>query len=245
VWVRAIISAVACFLLCVGFLLLSVGFVGFNKSFYASQFAKNETAVKIGISDEDLRKVSNQMIAYLSGHSRTCQVYVTFSGEESPRPFYDEKQLSHMADARKVFIGVQITAHVFFWIGAATLVLLFVFYRKKFLQPFARGAIIGGGLLLLVGAILGIIMAANFGAAFEMLHEIFFPQGNWQFDVSSPLITMLPESLFLTAATYILACGVLFTLLLIFVGVGMLVYLSVSRKAKIFRCCAVKEHGEP
>ena len=50
------------------------------------------------------------------------------------------------------------------------------------------------GIIALI-AFVGIAVLIDFDAAFTAFHEIFFPQGNWQFSYRSYMIQMLPSDL--------------------------------------------------
>lgn len=190
--------------------------VAYNPHFYADQFKKNDSANRTGISEEDLQRLAEGWIAYLSGRSDTLQNDVSFDGG-LPRPFYSEDELSHMKDAKVVFLAVRTLGWILLPVGAVTMLAL-ILTRSDRKRIFSFGAIWGSASILILGALIGIIIALNFQAAFTVFHNIFFPQGNWQFPASSAMIQLLPGGLFMDAAVYILIKGIAFSVSLLACG---------------------------
>jgi len=193
----------------IGVLCLAVGAVAYNPRFYSRQFSRGNTSENVNLSKDELKQISDGWIAYFSGRSSDLQIQI------SGKDFYDEDELSHMKDARAIFLAVRTIGFVTLGIGIIGLSAILVF-RKDRRKLFSFGAIWGSSVLLLLAAVIGIIMAINFTRAFEIFHEIFFPQGNWQFNTL--MTQILTERLFLNAALYILAIGGTFTVGLLMSG---------------------------
>jgi uncharacterized membrane protein len=245
------LSALACFVLCLGVLLVSVNFAAYNRAFYDAQFAANDTAEAVGISPADLARVRDGMIAYFGGAADTLQIEVTFDGEPVPRAFYSADELSHMTDAKAVFTAVRVAAYTSLGVGAGLVLLCAAMHYRKSKEASIResgndpqagrkkprglgytlsfGACVGGGALLLIVALVGVVALIDFNAVFGAFHRLFFPQGNWQFAAEfSPMLRMLPESLFASAAGIIIGVGAGFALLM-HVG-GMVVFIKLKAK---------------
>ena len=183
-------------------MLLSVGFVAYNKSFYDAQFKINNTAEKLEITPQELTQIRDKIIDYIGGKTDKLELDGLF----------DAAELSHMADARAVFITAKILAWVFMVLGVVGLIIS----RKP------KGIIWGCGIFLGIIALIGLFALIGFDGIFTLFHQIFFPQGNWAFSSSSAMITMLPESLFMTAAFIIAAAGAGFAVVLGTVAVVLL-----------------------
>lgn len=105
-------------------------------------------------------------------------------------PLYNQRELKHMADVKKV---VQAALKV--WIGSLIgLAFLGVWaWRVEWLQPFRHGLSRGGWLtVLLVGAVI-LFVLVGFGVFFVFFHDIFFAPGTWTFSYSDTLIRLFPE----------------------------------------------------
>jgi integral membrane protein (TIGR01906 family) len=105
-------------------------------------------------------------------------------------PLYNQRELKHMADVKKV---VQVALKI--WVGSlAGLALLGVWaWRADWLQPFRHGLSRGGWLtLLLVGTVI-LFVLVGFGVFFVFFHDIFFAPGTWTFSYSDTLIRLFPE----------------------------------------------------
>lgn len=219
VWAR-VFAVISCFFACVGFLCLSVGMVAYSPRFYENQFVKNNTSERVGISDEDLQRISDGIIKYFSGASDTLQIKVSFDGG-LPKNFYGDDELSHMADVKVIFLAVRALGWILLSVGVVVMTVILVVRKdKKGILNF--GAIWGSATLLALGILLGLIIAVNFDAAFTVFHHIFFPQGNWQFN--SPMIMVLQSSLFMDAAVYILIRGAAFAIALLAAGILLKVF---------------------
>ena len=205
-----ILSTLATFTLCNGVLLFSVNFVAYNKNFYDAQFTLNDTAEILGITQAELGQARDKMIDYISGKTNTLDI-----------DFFTPLEKSHMKDARSVFIAVKTLSYILLIVGIATLIALFIYlyikkspYKKQKIKLLLKGITFGSGTFLVVLAIIGVVGLIDFNLPFIIFHKIFFPQGNWQFDSSSAMITMLPESFFTNAVWIIAGTGIGFATLL-------------------------------
>ena len=103
-----------------------------------------------------------------------------------------------------------------------------VFYRgwRGVSLPF----IIGGGILLVLFAILGGWALADFYTMFNALHSLLFSNGSWLFSYDSLLICMLPQDFWVGLGAIWLGVTVALSILCVVIGI-------VLRK----RCVEVKE----
>ena len=99
-------------------------------------------------------------------------------------------EYSHMADVRSVFITAQIAA------VCAALVLIWLALRGWRRRALARLVRAGAVSALVAVAVIGVLAAVAFDAAFLLFHQVFFPQGNFLFAPDSNLLAIYPESYF-------------------------------------------------
>ena len=103
---------------------------------------------------------------------------------------FTDAEHRHMDDVRNVFIAAQIAGVL------AAAVLLWLAIRAWRRGTLARVARAGAVSALVAVAVVGIVAALAFDAAFLLFHQIFFPQGNFLFAPGSNLLAIYPESYF-------------------------------------------------
>jgi integral membrane protein (TIGR01906 family) len=131
------------------------------------------------------------------------------------KPLYNERELSHMEDVKRV-IGGTFRA---WYVSLAVLALIGLWaWRTQQTRAFQRGLSRGGwltiGLAALIGSIvlIGILMDPNvFWNFFAWFHSLFFKADTWLFAYSDTLIRLFPirfwQDTFLAAAVIVLAGG--------------------------------------
>jgi len=130
----------------------------------------------------------------------------------SDRPLFDQYELSHMMDVKRltdVLWKVHIVAGL---VVVAGLILLLA--RRETRMAGYSALLYGGGLtaLLLVSLVLFVLL--SWREFFIMFHDVFFPPGTWTFDWSNSLIRLFPDKFWFDAGT-ILTVGSLFLGLLV------------------------------
>ena len=189
--------AIVAFMLCVCVLLFSVNFVAYNTAFYDFQFRMNDTAAVMGLSAEELAELRDKVIAYISGRSNVLEIDL-FTADE----------LSHMADARAIFIAVRWISWVLV-IGCVLALIGLALISKKSGKNFWRGGFAWGNAVFLgIIGVIGLVALIGFSFAFDVFHEILFPQGNWQFPYDSALIQMFPVQVFMSATWVVVGTAV-------------------------------------
>ena len=131
-------------------------------------------------------------------------------------PLYNERELSHMADVKRVIQG----ALNVWYISLALLTLLGIWsWRGDWMQTYRLGLMRGGwlmvGLAVAIGVIVVIGIAINpdiFFSFFTAFHHLFFTGDSWLFLFSDTLIRLFPirfwQDAFLFAAVIALGGGV-------------------------------------
>ena len=118
-----------------------------------------------------------------------------------------DNEVEHMYDVSKIMK----TIDIFFYLLLLKIFFISLYYKKKkinFHSTLRKSAYasLGLPLLLLFFALVG------FNFAFTLFHNIFFPQGNWQFASNSFLITTFPITFFSTIAIKIFVINLIFAL---------------------------------
>ncbi len=125
---------------------------------------------------------------------------------------YTAEERSHLEDVKDV---MNVVDYFFYGIALVVLGTLFLFrhYQKDFHQLLWYSGLTTIGIILLIG----ILSLLSFNGLFTLFHQLFFPQGNWQFPAESLLIQTFPLDFFITISSRIflttLILGSLFILL--------------------------------
>jgi integral membrane protein (TIGR01906 family) len=106
--------------------------------------------------------------------------------------FYNERELSHMADVKNL---IQVCLKIWYVVIIALLGLWFWSWRKNWSSIYWKWVARGG--LLTIGVIIAVLLgvAINFDALFRGFHAIFFTGDTWLFYTSDSLIRLFPEKL--------------------------------------------------
>jgi integral membrane protein (TIGR01906 family) len=124
---------------------------------------------------------------------RQWAAYVTGGVGDAPRfepPIFTEDEHSHMTDVRQVFDGAKIL------IPAGLFVMAIRLQRARARSAAAMFRLVRDGAIVAVVAVavIGIVAAVAFDAAFLLFHQMFFPQGNFLFDpATSNLLRLYPD----------------------------------------------------
>lgn len=218
-----------------------------STAFYKSQFRKNDTLKYVqyqsryleGDAKEYIANLTEEQLLSLMRHTMRYCLYFeddlnpTVNGEklqvfrnESGETLTDGcREISHMADVKRVFGGGMILVGVAFALFVAILVLGLVYKSAyyKFCRKTPYITIIAVVALL---AVVGIAAAVNFDYAFALFHKIFFDGTQWQFS-NGVMIAMIGD-IFTGIVPVII--GIWGGLCALFVSVIALVNKKLSKK---------------
>lgn len=138
--------------------------------------------VSVQVQHEAHPTLSNETLSYLEGDTRIPSTF-------------NEREASHMADVRNVFVIAGVLGLVFFFIAGIT-------SRNLTLTVQDTCGVVT--VFLITQAVLA---TTQFTAWFNAAHTVFFEAGTWVFPRGSVLLQMYPEQFFVeTGALY--ACYV-------------------------------------
>jgi integral membrane protein (TIGR01906 family) len=160
---------------------------------YRDGFAKYEVSQALAVSPSQLDQSAAELIAYFNNRGEQyLDINVTYDNGVTA-PLYDQADILHMKDVKSVLwldylllVGSAVYSIVYF-------IVLFLAnrgqYRQNLVSALKRGGVATIGLL----CFLGIFAITSFDWFFTTFHEIFFPQGNWQFPLGDHMITLFPD----------------------------------------------------
>ena len=105
-------------------------------------------------------------------------------------PAFDERELSHMADVRALFVPIQRGSFV---VMLAIAVLALALARTRLRAVVPRGLLAGALATLAVAILLVPVILLGFDGFFTRFHEMFFEGDTWRFSSTDTLIRIYPE----------------------------------------------------
>jgi len=166
-----------------------------------------------GFTKEDRLRWAPYAVEYLINSAEIS--YLGNLKFEDGSPLYNDRELSHMDDVKKVTQG----ALNAWYISLALLVVLGIWsWREGWMQAYRQGLMRGGWLMVGLAAAIGLIVVVGilinpniFWNFFAGFHAIFFEGDSWLFLYSDTLIRLFPlrfwQDAFLWAAIIALGGG--------------------------------------
>jgi len=117
---------------------------------------------------------------------------VTFLSDlefEDGSPLFNERELGHMEDVKKVVIYA---INVWYVLAVVLIGLGFWFRREGWWNDFLKRLAIGGSVTVGMILCLSIVLLVSFWKLFSTFHAIFFEGDSWLFPTSDTLIRLFP-----------------------------------------------------
>ena len=169
---------------------------------YNDGFEKYSISRISGITDSDLRQVGADIRGYINSGDEPLNVQTEILGEE--RALFNDREVAHMKDVKRLVWGVYILALASAVYLAALTVIGFVMQRGRFIEPLAKRAMYGGGLTLGLLVIFGIAAMSDFDSLFIKFHQLSFANDFWQLDPRTDyLVRIFPDSFWLYATVWV------------------------------------------
>lgn len=179
-----------------GFLFLIVLFLTcfqltiFNRGFVSREMKKYGVAERIGMTDEALDGLYDEMLKYLEGKRGDLNIRVVRYGQETDA-FY-EKELLHMVDVEGLFHNGFLLRNA---LAGVTAVLIMILFVKKQQKPLYGGFLAASGFFTVAVGALAYLLTRDFDRTFIRFHEIFFDNDLWQLDYATDLLmNIVPET---------------------------------------------------
>lgn len=192
------------------------------RPFYYAHIDAYDLELRTGETAEDIRAAYDEVLDYLTLPGREFGAGV-FK--------YSEEGKSHFVDCKGLFTLDTVVLIVSF----VAVIVLGILSSKgvfKLSRPLGSHFLLtSGGVTLSLFALLGIVIASNFDAAFVVFHKLFFPgKDNWVFNsATDEIIRALPQEFFANCALLIGTSIIALSLGCVIFGIAELV---MRRKAQ-------------
>lgn len=196
---RKSIGFIACLLgfACLIFagLLAAVHIVGTDARLYHELQMKAEILGYAGVSEEDLMMLDEALADCLMGNISALNVEVKVFGEQQPA--FNEKELIHMEDCRRLFVMLRTVLTGTAVLGAGFLASGVYLLRDR--KKIRLAAWIAPPLIVVPLGLFAAWAVTDFNAAFNFFHEILFTNDLWLLDARTDLlIRICPASMFMS-----------------------------------------------
>lgn len=168
---------------------------------YESGFERYRIAYISGIAPADLRQVALEIRAYFNSGDEPLAVRTRVFGAE--RALFNEKEVIHMADVKRLLWGV----YGAFAASAACLAALtaagFARAGRRWLPSLARRTLGGGALTAGLLLLFGLLSTVAFDTLFLLFHQISFANDFWQLDPRTDyLVLLFPQGFWFDATLW-------------------------------------------
>ncbi|MBB5182944.1 TIGR01906 family membrane protein [Catenisphaera adipataccumulans] len=178
----------------------SIRFWALRPSFYETLYKQNHLAEQLDVSEQDLNRCIEVLLAYLEDERQDIHCTITKDGRSQEA--FDKRERLHMVDVKNLYQNV-------LKLGNGCLVFAlcaFLYLRKDHWREWlSRGILQAGLCFVTIMAFLGIWMATDFNDFWVHFHYVFFPQNDYW--ILTPgvdfMIDMLPEFVFNALVTRI------------------------------------------
>jgi integral membrane protein (TIGR01906 family) len=196
-------TALGSLLLIVGLLIASIEMFAVNARFFHSEYSKLDTAQNIGISEEDLTKVTDKLLNYTTDTDDNLDIQAEIQGQM--QEVFGQREKDHMVDVKVLYLGARNVRTVSLICAVLLFTAAFIIGRKHTWQSLCKSFLwVSAGFVVFVAAI-GIYAAIDFTSFWTNFHHVFFTNDLWLLDPRTDvLIQMVPEQFFSDLVTRII-----------------------------------------
>ena len=190
------------------FIAVSVTWAINDLGLYEYGFDRYRVTSVTGIEKADLMAVAREIRSYFNSSTEPLAVTTRVFGEE--RVLFNEKEVIHMHDVKKLVRGV-------YWVGVGSAIFIVAFiaagfylHRREFLRSLARLGLYGSAVTIGLTVLVGLMSLISFNFLFTLFHELSFANDFWQLNPQRDfLVMMFPSGFWFDAAMLVVGLVVL------------------------------------
>ncbi|HUS94636.1 MAG TPA: TIGR01906 family membrane protein [Patescibacteria group bacterium] len=168
--------------------------IGWSTPSYPEFEYNRIAAERYGFSIEDRLGFAKATLGYLR-QSEPAEEAIYLLDElrmpNSDAPLYNQSEIQHMVDVKKLVDTFRMLTWVFLFIVAAGL--LFLLAKPSSRLEGYKALLQGGLLTVSVLLIMLVLILVSWSLVFTQFHELLFPPDTWTFNYSDSLIRLFPE----------------------------------------------------
>ena len=212
-------------------LVTGIQWTAYNEAFYEKQYNRLNTAEAIGISREDLSRVTGVLVDYIRGKRDSLDVEAEIRGKR--RLVFNDRETTHMVDVRNLFDFAD-RLQKFSIAGILLLGAVLYFNSGKHPLRFLASSYLAAGVVLLVLlAVLIPLVRSNFTYYWDQFHYLFFDNDLWILNPETDImIQMVPEPFFNHAVIRVISFFAGGSILVGLLSLGMLRHIRRKGKEK-------------
>jgi integral membrane protein (TIGR01906 family) len=186
-------------------LVASIQVTTYDKKFYWTQYERLDTANTIGISQDDLNRVTGELLDYIKGTRPSMNgIKAEINGEV--REVFNDREKAHMVDVRDLFFLASKVRNVSIAGIFLLSILLYSTAGKQSFRFFAASYLAAAAGLLVLLAVLVPVIQSNFTYYWDQFHYLFFDNDLWILNPETDImIQMVPEPFFNSAVLRVIA----------------------------------------
>ena len=173
-----------------------------NIGLYEDGFEKYRIARASGITTSDLRQVAIDLRGYFNSGEEPLHVVTRVYGQQ--RELFNEKEVHHMRDVKRLLWGVYVAFAVSVVCLASLIAFGFARERTGYTRTLSRRSLLGGGLTVALLVLFGIVASVGFDALFLLFHRVSFANDFWQLDPRTDyLVLLFPQGFWFDATMWV------------------------------------------
>ena len=194
-WIGSVASILAGTLLVLTLLFTSILMVSFDIDFYEAQYVLLERPQAIGISLEELVRVTSELLDYMAGRREALDIRAVIQGEE--RYVFNAREIAHMVDVRNLFAKANLTRNISLVSFIVIFILSYAVFGKIALPGFLKSFVAVSTAMYLLLLSLYLFAMLEFTLFWDLFHRLAFDNYLWLLDPRTDiLIQMVPEQFF-------------------------------------------------
>ncbi len=196
----------------IGTFLTVIDYACFDRNFYTTFYQENATYQSMGISEDDLDKMTDVLLTYIQDKRDDLSVLISYKNQRVEG--FNDREISHMVDVKELYLSAMNVRNTAFIIAFLALILLIFGIGKKagayLFKAFVQVLV---AFLAIIGA-LGLYAVMDFNSFWTNFHHVFFTNDLWLLNPATDrLIMMVPGNFFYALVSKIILITIMFWIL--------------------------------